>query len=80
MILIFMYQKDINFCNINQMIINTISDRCNVTCEHYINQPMQSVELGLDMIIARNPQLIDLLDQNKNHPLIRKYSHIPFNN
>ena len=68
------------FCNINHISINSISDRCNMTYEHYVNQPMQSVELRLNMVIARNPQLINSLDRNKNHPLIRKYSHIPFTN
>ena len=32
------------------------------------------------MIIGKNPHLINSLDRNKNHPLIRNYSHIPFNN
>ena len=51
-----------------------------MTYEFYINQPMQSVELRLNMVVAKNPQLIKSLDQNKNHHLIREYSHIPFNN
>ena len=41
---------------------------------------MHSVERRINMIIAKNPQLINSLDRNTNHPLIRKYSHIPFNN
>ena len=41
---------------------------------------MPAVERRRNMIIARNPQLLNSLDQNKNHPLINKYSHIPFNN
>ena len=53
------------------MTVNSISDRCNMTYENYINQPMN---------IARNPYLLVSLDRNKNHPLIRKHSHIPFNN
>ena len=68
------------FSNINQMTINTISDRCNMTDENYINQPMSMVERRLNMIIANNPHLINPLGRNKNHPLIRKYSYIPFNN
>ena len=27
-------------CNINDIIIKTISNRCNLTFEHYMNQPM----------------------------------------
>ena len=48
--------------------------------EHYMNQPKSMCERKINMIIAKNPQLINSLDRNKNHPLIRKYSHIPFNN
>ena len=28
---------------------------CNITYENFINQPTQPVELGLNMVIARNP-------------------------
>ena len=45
-----------------------------------MNQPLDMCERKINMSIAKNPQLINLLDQNKKHPLIRKYSHIPFNN
>ena len=48
-----------------------------MTYKYFINQPLQSVERGINMIIAKNPQLINLFNRNKNHPLIRKYSHIP---
>ena len=68
------------FYNINQMTINIISDRCNITYEKVINQPMSMCERKINMNIAKNPQLINSLDRNKNHPLIRKYSHIPFKN
>ena len=69
-----------NFSNINYVIINTISCMCNMTYEYYINQPMQAYALKLNMIIDKNPSLLNALDRNKNHPLIRKFSHIPFNN
>ena len=61
------------------MTINSISDRCNLTYERYINNPLHMVERRLNMIIAKNPLLINSLDRNKNHPFIRKSSHIPFN-
>ena len=67
------------FYDINQMTINIISDRCNMTYEHYINEPMHMCERKINLKVARNPQLINSLDRNKNHPLIRKFSHIPFN-
>ena len=68
------------FFNINQMTINIISDRCNMTYEHYINQPMSLCETKINMNFARSPYLINPLDRIKNHPLIRKYLHLQFNN
>ena len=62
------------------MNINTISCKCNMSYKHYINQPISALERRMKMIIAKNPQLINSLNCNKNHPLIRKYSHLPFNN
>ena len=62
------------------MIINTISCKCNMIYEYYINNPMPMVERRIIFIFAKNPQLINSLDRKKNHPLIRNYSHIPFNN
>ena len=49
-----------------------------MTYEHYIIQPMHSVEKRINMIIAKNLQLINALDRNKPHPLINKYSYVPF--
>ena len=58
------------------MEINTISCRCNMTCKHYTNHPMSMLERRINFIFAKNPKLMNPLDRNKNHPLIRKYSHI----
>ena len=60
------------------MIISTTSCICNMSYKHYINQPMSMLERRINFIIARNPQLINSIDRNKNHPLIKKSSHIPF--
>ena len=43
------------FYNINQMTINSISDRCNMTNENNINTPMPMVERRLNLKIAINP-------------------------
>ena len=56
------------FSDINHMNINTISCKCNMSDKHYINQPMSMLERRINMIIAKNPQLINSLDRNKNHP------------
>ena len=62
--------------NINHMIINTVSCMCNMSYNYYINQPMSMLERRINFIFARNPQLINSLYRNKNHPLFRKYPHI----
>ena len=41
---------------------------------------MSMCERKINLNIAKNPELINLSDRNKNHPLIRKNSHIPLNN
>ena len=64
------------FCNINEMIIKTISDKYNITYKYYNVEPMQMIESGSNFVIDRNPQLLNVLDRSKNHPLIRKFSHI----
>ena len=60
------------FSNINQMIINIISDRCKIANKRYMKQPMSMCERRIKNIIARNPHLVNSLDRFKNHPLIRK--------
>ena len=59
--------------NINQMSIKSVSDRCNMTYKYYMNQPMQSVERRINMIIAENPQLINIFNRNENHPLLKNF-------
>ena len=58
------------------MIINTISCLCNMTYKYYLTNPMSMLERRINFIINKNPQLINSIDRNRNHPLIRKYSHI----
>ena len=67
------------FIKTKHLTINTITCLCNIAYEYYINNPMLMVERRINFIIAKNPQLINSLDRNKNHPLIRRYSHILFN-
>ena len=68
------------FSHISNMNIITNNFKLNMTYENNINQPMQAVERKLKMIIAKNPHLISSINRSHNHPLIRNYSHIPFNN
>ena len=66
--------------NIKKVTIKTINDRFNITYGNYINNPKPMFESRINFIIAKNPSLINWFDQNKNIPLVRKYSHVPFNN
>ena len=43
--------------------------------KYYIKQPMQMVERILNMIIAKNPQRINLLNRGSYHLLIRQNIH-----
>ena len=63
--------------NINLMIINITSCICNIRYKHYIDKPMSMLERRIIYIVTKNPELIN---QNHNHPLIRKYPNIKFNN
>ena len=47
----------------------------NMTYEFYILQPMQAIELKVNMIFAINPHLLKSLDRTANDRLIRNYSH-----
>ena len=62
------------------MTVKSVSDRCNMTYEEYLKHSMSMMERKLNINNAKNSQLINSLDRNKNHPLIRKYSNTPFNN
>ena len=48
--------KCFNFSHITEMNIKTTNDKLSMSYEHYINQPMQAVEMKLNMIIAKNPK------------------------
>ena len=63
------------FKNINRMIIKIVSDRCNMTKEYYSFPPLHLLETKLNIVLAKNPQL---LDEIKNNILIIKKSHLSF--
>ena len=62
--------------NITHMIINITSCRCNIKYNRYVDKPMSMLERRMNYIISKNPSL----KKDTNHPLLRKYSYIPFNN
>ena len=43
--------------------------------EHCLNQPKSMSEWKLNLILAKNPELLPMFE-NSFHPLIRKYRHI----
>ena len=57
------------------MTITFITHYENMTFKHYLNQAKIMIEWRLNMILAKNPQLVKLLG-NRPHPSIRKYSHL----
>ena len=68
--------KGFKIHNIIQMIFITVNDRCNMKHEYLKQPPLSPLQTRLNIIIGKNPRL---LEQNINHLLIRKYSHISFN-
>ena len=47
--------------------------------KYYLNQSMEMIKRRLKMNIAKNPQLIISLNRGSDHPLLKNYIHIPFN-
>ena len=72
--------KGYKFSHINKTEDKTINDKLYMSYEFYFNQPMQEVEIKLNMVIAKTPNLINSPNRCHNHPLTRKYCHVPFKN
>ena len=72
-------KKRHHFSRIIGVPICFISSIRKMTHKYYLKQPKPMCETKLNGIIAKNPKLINCLN-NRNicHPLIRKYSNIPF--
>ena len=50
------------------MNITFITDLRNMTFEHYFNQPKSMLEWKLNAKLAKNPELIKILENN-SHPM-----------
>ena len=61
------------------MKIITISNMIYIYYKYYLKQTMQRIERRLNMITAKNPQLIKSVNRGSDHSLISKHIHIPFN-
>ena len=71
-------EKGYNFNHRPELNIITKANNLDMTYIHYLNQPKWMLEWKLNEKLARNKRLINSLNRFDNHPLIRKYSHIPF--
>ena len=74
----YLNERKYEFLLFTEMNIKTFSDKRDMSYNHYIKLPTHAVERRLNLIISRQPELINALDRNVCHPLIRKYSHTPF--
>ena len=48
--------------------------------DFYFKHNMHAVEWKRNAMINKNKNLINKLDRSKCHPIIRNFSHVPFNN
>ena len=64
------------FDRIDEFNIIAIADNMELTYDFYIKHNMCSFKLKMNLILAKNPHLINSLNRSYNHPLTRKYSHI----
>ena len=74
----YFFLKGYKFSHLTEMNIKTNYKRY-MKYKHYIKQPMQTVEMKLNKIIAQNPHLTESLDGIIINPLNKKYSIMLFN-
>ena len=63
------------FSHISEINIVFRTDLRNMTYDHYLKILKPMIEWRLNIILAKNPELIKKFTNN-SHPLIGKYSHI----
>ena len=68
------------FDRIDEFRFITIADRKDMTYDFYIKHNMCAFEWNLNGMIIKNKNLFNKLDRSKNHPLIRNFSNVSFNN
>ena len=57
----------------------TIGNKIDMSYDFYIKHTRHAVEWKLNAIVNKNKSLVNKLDRSKPYPLIRKFSHVPFN-
>ena len=72
--------KGYTFDRIDELNIITIADKMDMSYDFYFKHNIHAVDLKLISMINKDKTLIKKLDRNWNHPLMRTFSHKPFNN
>ena len=72
--------KGYTFDRIDELNIITIADKMDMSYDFYIKHNMHADEWKVISMINKNKTLINKLHRKWNHPLMRKFCHIPFNN
>ena len=70
--------KGYNFNHIAEMDIITLSNKLDMSYDLYIKHNKHSVGWKLSAMVNKNKNLINKRD--RSHPLITKFSRVPFNN
>ena len=68
-----------SFDHIAEMNIITFANKLDMSYDFYIKHNMHAVEWKINAMMKKNQNLINKLDKKKCHPLIRNFSHVPFN-
>ena len=55
----------------------TIANKMDMSLDFYIKHNMHAVEWKLNAMNNKNRKVINKLNLNWRHPLIRKYEHVP---
>ena len=61
-----------SFRIINELIIETLSDKHKLIHKIYIQNPMQIIERRMTFVIDRCPEILKILDFTDNHPIYEK--------
>ena len=72
----FFVRQGHKFSHLSEINISFISDLRNMTYEHYLQQPKPMLEWGINVILAKNPELIKSLNRSHIPPIIRKYQDL----
>ena len=65
------------YSHTSKMFIITHNHRKDLTYSFYMSLPMCAVERRINILLHKNPDLINSFDRTIDHPLIRKFSYVP---